>query len=601
MKVLSLYWGICSTASLFIDGKIAAAVSEERFTRKKNDDSFPRTSLRWCLEKCGLKASELDAVAIASYEHGYDAMILRKTSSYTIEDYVREQKFYWYPKLYEGKNPDPLDVFKHLIDTKQYPSEYFERSLKDKTLRGSFDRDTEDIVAGFLGITKNKVRRIEHHRCHAAYGYYASPFRNEPVLAITVDGWGDGNNATINVVHPDGSFERVYETSQCNIGRIYRYITLLLGMKPNEHEYKVMGLAPYGKEKIAQKSYDVFKETLYVDDIDFKWNIKPTDSYYWFKERLEGCRFDGIAAGLQRWVEELLCAWVGNAVEKFGIDTVIMSGGVAMNVKAMGRVAMLPQVKKFFVGGTSSDESMALSSGICLAQDLTVEAGREWRSQEVRSFGHLFYGPSASYEDENRLAERVKAEGRFIVHEKPSYKRIAELLAKGMIIARCAGRMEFGQRSLGNRSILADPIDVGVVSRINRMIKNRDFWMPFAPVVIDAYAVRYLVNPKGIESPHMTVGYDTTDEGWRAMPAGCHPADRTARAQILKMEANPVLYSIIEEFAVLTGRGALLNTSFNLHGYPIVNTIEEAYEIFASTELDGMLMADHLILKEDRR
>ena len=185
-----------------------------------------------------------------------------------------------------------------------------------------------------------------------------------------------------------------------------------------------------------------------------------------------------------------------------------------------------------------------------------------------------------------------------MVERDPSPQRIAELFREGKILARCAGRMEFGQRSLGNRSILADPGDLRIKERINAAIKNRDFWMPFAPVVMDKYVGRYLINPKGIESPHMTIGFDTTQEGYEAMIAACHPADHSARPQILHRDANLALYKILEAFESLTGRGALLNTSFNLHGYPIVNTPRDALDVLERSELDGLILNHSLILKK---
>jgi carbamoyltransferase len=374
-------------------------------------------------------------------------------------------------------------------------------------------------------------------------------------------------------------------------------MTLLLGMKPNEHEFKVMGLAPYGKAKHAQKALDVFKSTLYVEGIEFKWRVKPTDSYFWFKEQLEGVRFDNIAFALQTWVEELLMEWVQNAVNKFGIHKVVIAGGVAMNIKAMGKIANLPGVTDLFIGGSASDESMAISAGICLAEDLTRKAGYQWDSSNVASLPHLYLGPSSTAKQEATLILGLD-QSIYQVSRSPTPKQIAELLRDGKILARCAGRMEFGQRSLGNRSILADPSDLRVKDKINAAIKSRDFWMPFAPVMMDKYVHRYILNPKKLESPHMTIGFETTAEGFDAMIAACHPADRTARAQILHHDANPELYAILEAFETITGRGALLNTSFNLHGHPIVNTVSEALFVFENSGLDGLILNDYLISKK---
>ncbi|EMO24500.1 carbamoyltransferase [Leptospira santarosai str. HAI134] len=508
----------------------------------------------------------------------------------------------WKPFLVNGEK-----VLKSVLET--FPekkkaqinsvSEYFKNleNLPFEERQSKYDIDREQILAEFLSIDKVKVKRIEHHRCHAAYSYYASKYRNKPVLALTVDGWGDGKNATIGIFDEKGKYSQVYESDQCAIGRIYRYMTLMLGMKPNEHEFKVMGLAPYGKEAHAKKALDVLRNTLYVDGKEFKWKEKPKDSYFWFKERFEGIRFDNIAFALQKWTEELLVEWVRNTINNYKIHDIVISGGVAMNIKAMGKIADLPEVKSLFVGGSASDESMAISSGICLAEDLTNELSMGWNSNTVEPLTRLYLGPSASLKEEQRAVAGLD-EMKFEIIESPENDHIAKILFEGKILARATGRMEFGQRALGNRSILADPIHLKIKEKINSAIKSRDFWMPFAPVVMDIFSKRYLLNPKDLESPHMTLSFDTTEEGYNAMSAACHPADRTARAQILKEHDNPELYSLLKAFERLTGRGALLNTSFNLHGFPIVNTPLEAIDVLMNSGLDGLILNHFLILKK---
>ena len=599
MNILSLYTSLPSTAAIYQHGRITAATHEERFSRLKNDERFPNQSIRYCLEEAGLQAQDLDAVAIASFlGFSYEDTVTRK-SQWTPQDYLREQYERWLP-LSRGEPQQSrslLDMFPDKIDLNLYPGGILAqlRDLPDRNDR--LQKGRKAMVADYLGVPEARVRYIEHHRCHAAYSYYASPFRGEKVLALTIDGAGDGLNATIGIFDEQGTYSRHYQTRDCNIGRIYRYMTLLLGMKPNEHEFKVMGLAPYGKAKHAQKALDVFKSTLYVDGIEFKWHDRPTDSYFWFRERLEGVRFDNIAFALQTWAEDLLTEWVGNAVARFGIGKVVIAGGVAMNIKAMGKIAALPVVENLFIGGSAGDESMAISAGICLAEDLAREAGKPWDSRAVASLPHLYLGPSATPGQEAAVVVGLDS-SKYQVSPSPTQAQIAELLRDGKILARCAGRMEFGQRSLGNRSILADPSDLRVKEKINAAIKSRDFWMPFAPVMLNSYVDRYLINPKRLESPHMTIGFDTTPAGYDAMIAACHPADRTARAQILHRETNPELYGILEAFESLTGRGALLNTSFNLHGYPIVNTPADALYVLENSGLDGLILNNHLILKK---
>ncbi|MEA2099735.1 MAG: carbamoyltransferase C-terminal domain-containing protein [Campylobacterota bacterium] len=587
MKILSIYWGICSSASILVDGVVIAATHEERYTRIKNDDSFPCNAIDYCLKMAGINASELDGTAIASIDQDFHHQLTRP-SKWSTEDYVKEQKEYWKPILYNKENLDYMTVMNELSDYEQYPSEYWKRAEDNPE---TFSKDREKILAEYLKIDCNKIKRIEHHKAHVYYSYYASNFRQEKVLAFSIDGYGDGLNATINIFDENGKYKRIFETNSCDIARIYRYTTLLLGMKPNEHEFKVMGLAPYGKEKYAKKAYDIFASTLYVDGLDFKWKEKPTDSYYWFRDKLEGIRFDNIAWGLQFWVEELLTTWVKNAIKEFGINKIILAGGVAMNIKAMGKIAELEEVNDIFVGGSASDESMAISAGICMAEELN----KNWDAN-IYPIKNLYLGSKATNEEENEVIE-VLDKIKYEIIKNPTAKEIAYQLANGKVIARCAGKMEFGQRALGNRSIIADPKNLMVKETINTMIKNRDFWMPFAPIVMDRYVNKYLVNPKKLNSQYMTIGFDTTQDGYDAMKAACHPADKSARPEMLSKELNSDMYEILEEFEKLTGRGSILNTSFNLHGFPIVNTPKEAIYVLENSGLYGLVLNNFMVIK----
>jgi carbamoyltransferase len=206
-------------------------------------------------------------------------------------------------------------------------------------------------------------------------------------------------------------------------------------------------------------------------------------------------------------------------------------------------------------------------------------------------------GPSNNYQLEKKAIDTLNKK-KFKIYKNATNKKIATFIAKGKIVARCAGRMDPNQRALGNRSILADPRHLSIKEKINSAIKNRDFWMPFAPVILNRYSKKYLINPKNIESPHMTIGFKTTDLGYQKMKAACHPADKTARAQILNKKDNKNLYSLIEEFSKITGVGALLNTSFNLHGYPIVNSPRDALHVFKNSDLDALIFNNFFIIKK---
>lgn len=593
MIIISVFWGLCSGSALYRDGKILGAVSEERFTRKKNDSSFPSNSINWLMGEFKVKAIDIDRIAMVSNDVGMDYILLAKYN-WSIDDYLYENKNFWKDKLLKKTKVNKnlyFDVMSHKIDTNQYPSEYWNELVNNKD-ETPFIRDKNRLVSNFFGVPESKVLNIEHHRSHASYSYYTSEFRNEKILSFTVDGWGDGKNAAIGIFNENGKYEMVSHSTDCNIARIYRYITLLLGMKPGEHEFKVMGLAPYGKEYFAKRALEVFRSTLYVDGLDFKWGIKPDDSYYWFKDRLEGVRFDNIAYALQRWVEELLCDWVKNAIDKYDIHKIVFSGGVSMNVKAMGKISELDQVDDIFIGGSAGDESHIISTAYCAAE----ECSELWNSNSIETLNNLYLGPNYDKYSEDYIINSLDLE-KYDIIENYSNEQVAKLIFDGNIVARCVGSMEFGQRALGNRSILADPSKLEIKEKINFAIKNRDFWMPFAPIIMDKYSNIYLKNPKKIKSPYMTLAFDTTKVGYDSMRAACHPVDRTCRAQILTKEKNSDLYGLLSAFESISGRGCIVNTSFNLHGFPIVSTPKDALYVFDNSDLDCLMLNSYLIIK----
>ena len=427
------------------------------------------------------------------------------------------------------------------IDSGQYPAEYWKDSSKGNETYG---HDRRKILANFLGIPIEKVHTAEHHQAHAYYSFFGSDFLGMKTLALTVDAHGDGKNATIGIFDEEGNYERKWSTDQCPLARYYRYATLILGMKPNEHEYKLMGLAPYGKEKYGHAALSHYRKTMEVVGLDFKWKERPKDSYFWFQEKFVGERFDNIAWAIQTFVEESLEEWTLNAVREFGIGRIVFSGGVALNVKAMGRIARRPEVEDLFIMGSAADESLCI--GTCLS--LAHENNQPLTNKSIEN---LYLGTEPDTQEVDAAIDKM-SDPSFVVEANPTSLKIAHLLSNGLILARCVGPMEFGQRALGNRSILADPVKDRTKERINQAIKNRDFWMPFAPVVLDTFEERYLKKPTPTPSPHMTQAFETTDEGYEAMPAACHPSDRTARAQILREKDNPQLYRLLEAFAEVT-------------------------------------------------
>lgn len=596
MLVLGLSIGQLSTAALLADGKIVAAAHEERFSRLKNDERYPRRAIDYCLAHAGISGDELDAVVIAGNTLAFGPWVTRAHSTFSIADHLCAQRDYWHPRLYGKQQPLWTDVFRHKLDLEQFPGTF--EKLLDNTdsyySEENWPALKAEIHAGImrhLGLGGGRIHHREHHECHAAYAYWGSPFRGGETLVLTVDAFGDGLSATVNRVR-DGRMERLLSIphTEFRLARLYRYMTLLLGMKPNEHEYKLMGLAPYAKHETLRGPYQVFKETMLVDGLRFRWKVDPPDMYYFFKERLEGFRFDGIAGGLQLYVEDVLTEWVANAARAYGIRQIAISGGISMNIKANKAILELPEVDELFVCGSGSDESLAIGACYAYAESQRdVAGGKALGDTKAHS---MYLGPAYDSRGVREWVKSTCAESRYSIEYDVSPGKAAAYLAEGRVIGRMAGRMEFGQRSLGNRSILADPRRGDTIDKINRKIKNRDFWMPFAPTVLAEDEARYVVNPKKAQSPHMTIGFDSTEQAKCDLAATLHPSDKTLRAQILRIGDNPGYYELISAFKRETGVGALLNTSFNLHGEPIVCSPDDALHVLDESDIDMILLED---------
>ncbi len=598
-------WEENSTTALMIDGKIVACVSEERFSRTKNDERYPKNAIEYVLKAGGVKPNEIDLVAFTGTIWRPHYILTRRYSNSTVEDYLKEQKEYWYPRLYKHKNIRYFDVFKNKLDLNQYPQQWtqvLKFIKKDEEVRSEnkaskfFQEFRAGVVGKHLGISAKKVIFVDHHTAHAYYAYYASPIRDN-ALIFTADAWGDNINASVSTVKK-GKIKRIYAYDKFILGRLYRYITLILGMKPNEHEYKMMGLAPYAKEKYYQKALKVFEKTQFVKGIGFDYKTKPADLYFYFKERLDGQRFDNITGAIQKYTENLLSGWVKNAIKKTGLNRICLAGGTAMNVKAIMEINKLPEVKEVFVPPSPGDESEAIGSayvamaGYCRQKRLNPD-------KILKPLKDAYLGPDITAAEIENLIKKEKLDKKYKVVRKVKPGYVAKLLAAGLVIGRAAGRSEFGARALGNRSILADPRDPGIIKVINQKIKNRDFWMPFAATVLEKRAKDYFLNYKKIGAPYMTIAFETTPLAARHLKAGLHPSDLTCRPQVLKRSQNLAYEKIISAFEKITGVGGLLNTSFNLHGEPIVQTAADAYRVFKLSDIDSLLLNSTLIQKVD--
>jgi carbamoyltransferase len=304
-------------------------------------------------------------------------------------------------------------------------------------------------------------------------------------------------------------------------------------------------------------------------------------------------RFDTVAGATQRFTEDMMTAWVRGCIAKTGIPDVVCGGGVFMNVKANMLLAQMPEVRSIYVMPSGSDES--LSIGACLSRFYQLNPDTDSRESRLT---HLYLGGRDDAAAESGAVEDARRSLQLGVAQPGDMNAaIADLLAAGEIVAVCRGAMEWGARALGNRSILSSADDVRRIDRINQMIKMRDFWMPFAPSIKAEAADRYFEPIKGIDYSFMTFAAPTRRDTYEHIVAGTHPKDRTIRPQVVTKAANPDYHAVIGQFERLTGRGAVLNTSFNLHGEPIVATARDAIRVMAASDIQHLALNGHLLSK----
>jgi carbamoyltransferase len=566
--ILGIHDGHNCGATLSCDGSIIASISEERLTREKNAVGYPERAIEAVLRLGGIDVKDLYEVAYASL-FMHDREHLKDITG-------------WYAV---GPAQQKSDAEK--------PSNYgkiiFERRKADRI----------EQVSKHLGVPADRIFFVEHHLAHLAAAYYTAPFANtaDTILGLTCDGAGDNLSATVSVCRK-GVVERVAATDRhASLGKIYSRVTFLMGMTPWEHEYKLMGLAPYADPDRADRAANALRHLLKVSDDGLRFELGTELStnycYEYLQSAFERVRFDTIAGATQLFTEEILVKWVRESVRKTGIPDVVCGGGVFMNVKANMLLAQLPEVRSIYVMPSGADES--LSIGACLYRQY---GGRAESNFSASRLTNLYLGGMDDEATENKALQAARSTIQIAV-ERPAdmNEAIAGLLAQGEIVAVCRGRMEWGARALGNRSILSSADDPRRIDVINNMIKMRDFWMPFAPSIKAESAQRYFRNEKAVEPDFMTFAFPLLPENAGDLAAGAHPKDRTIRPQLVRRSANPGYHAVIDSFERRTGRGGVLNTSFNLHGEPIVMTSADALRVLAKSGLQHLALNNHLVSK----
>jgi carbamoyltransferase len=560
---MGIHDGHNASVAVVRDGRIEFAFQEERLTRIKNQGDAPGRSA-----KLAFQMLNGDGVGAQVGLNGLYMNYNQWQSGAIVDDYER--------------SADVLSRWKQ-----PFKGTFVDRLYQKRKA----DRRGEALAE--IGIAKERVETVEHHLAHASAAYHTAPWRDEKILVLTCDGSGDRVSATVNIGER-GTLSRIATVSEHDsIGRLYALVTRYLGMNPLEHEYKVMGLAPYVSGHRAEGAARDFLNLFEFTREGLAWKRgkgvpSMSAAYGFLKNRLAGKRFDTIAAGAQRFMEDMLVKWVSHAVRETGIGKVACAGGVFMNVKANLALLDIPEVEALYVFPSCGDESNSIGAACHLA----ARTG-----ERVQPLGALYYGEPITDCEAQCVLEAV-GNGQIRFRWERDIERLtAEKLAEGKIVARAKGAVEFGARALGNRSILARADSPTAVRVINEMVKNRDFWMPFAPSVLASRAQEYYEKPKPVASPYMMFGFRSRPEKRSAFAAAQHPYDFTTRPHEVFEEHNGDYHRLLQEYESRTGEGILLNTSFNLHGEPIVYRAHDAVDVFLRSGLTHMALGNWWVEK----
>jgi carbamoyltransferase len=588
--ILGVHYGHDSTVVLMKNGKIIEAMSEERLSRQKKHVGFPHLALAYIEKKYGIQKHAHVCIVGENQDHNGTAFITLEENAYW-RNPANAPKGKWFLRAVGVKFP----FIGFLYDVRARMLGLFSFSKK---------RDARDFFnERFPGA---KIEYIHHHLAHA---YATIPFYpdHKKRLIFTLDGSGDDCSGSINL-YENGSIKQLHTIPvNDSLGLLYSAFVGILGMSRNEHEFKVMGLAPYAKKSAGDKVYEKLKDILYFDKEKMSVVSKiPVDKvygtygiYYLLANDFLQHRFDSLAYGIQKLAEEVIMTMITTSIEKYHCRDIAVGGGVFMNVKANQRVNELAVVDSLIVAPSCGDESLAIGAAVymqlllnnhdvdTLAPVTDLYLGSEYSDNEIKA----------------AIDEYAFSKECIVTYFNPSSdsrieKRVAELLSDNHVVGRLKGRAEWGARALGNRSILANPSSRDNVKLINEMIKGRDFWMPFATSMLFERVSDYLVHTKNLFAPYMSITFDTKPLAYNDLIAALHPYDLTSRPQMVTRDMNEDYHTLIFEYQKITGKGGILNTSFNLHGEPNVESPIDALRTFEHSGLPFLALGNFLLEKK---
>ena len=584
-----------SAAAIVRDGQVTAAAQEERFTRRKHDPGFPTNAIRWCLNHAAVRGERVDCIAF------YEKPFL---------------KFERLLETYLALAPRGFASFRAAMPMWIGGKLFQKNMLLDELAEIDADLANAD-----------KLLFTEHHFSHAASAFYPSPFENAAVL--TLDGVGEWATASAAVGHGKdlGIIKEMHFPH--SLGLLYAAFTYYIGFKVNSGEYKVMGLAPYGEPKFKNTILDHLIDLkpdgsfrLNLDYFDFATGLTmtnarfdalfeapPRDPESWLTQR----DMD-LAASVQAVTEEVVLRLTRALATEIGMSNLCLAGGVALNCVANGKVLRDARFRKIWIAPAAGDAGGALGAALAACHHHYAMPRQVRRDSD--SMNGAYLGPEFSTAE---IAERLNAAGGRlrILHDDKLIDTTAEMLASGKVVGWFQGRMEFGPRALGARSILGDPRSSVMQKMLNLKIKQRESFRPFAPAVLREDVSNWFELDE--DSPYMLLvaslkrsrqrrmseaeqslfGFDKLNVVRSDIPAVTH-VDYSARIQTVHAETNPRFHALISRFKAMTGCPVLVNTSFNVRGEPIVCTPEDAFRCFMGTDIDVLAAGNCFLVKHDQ-
>jgi carbamoyltransferase len=584
-----------SAASLVVDGRVVAAAQEERFSRKKHDSRFPHQALAYCLDEGGIQLGEVDYVAF------YDKPFL---------------KFERLLETYLAFAPRGFRSFRMAIPL-WLKEKLFQKHLLRDELR-TFDPDFD---------WESKLLFTEHHQSHAASAFFPSLF--EEAVILTMDGVGEWATASVALGRGNHLEMRKELHFPHSLGLLYSAFTYYTGFKVNSGEYKVMGLAPYGEPKFANLIFDKLIDlkpdgTFRLDQsyFDYCTGLRMTNEKFDAlfggparkPEELLNQRHMDLAASIQAVTEEVVLRLTRSIAAETGAENLCLAGGVALNCVANGKVLRDSRFQRIWIQPAAGDAGGAL--GAALAAYHLYKGQPRWLDNQLDGMNGAYLGPGY---DDDECARRLEQVGACFARldNDQAIERAATDLAEGKALGWFQGRMEFGPRALGNRSIVADARSPSMQSALNLKVKYRESFRPFAPAVLREDLSDWF--ELDVESPYMLLVADVVERRRRAMtakqqalfgidklnvprseiPAVTH-IDYSARVQTVHAETNPRFHALLSAFKRRTGCPIVVNTSFNVRGEPIVRTPEEAFRCFMGTELDVLAVGNLYLQKNEQ-